>query len=131
MHTAIVAMIIYLKESNQSECFMPWIFNSQACESFYRQIRYFTSTYSTVASCSVNEIMHRVNRTMLQCRTRIHCHQNSSFHELRIMRTNITLLICPLDQKFSKQLTKAKPQHSKIVSKWVLRNVIKSTVHWT
>lgn len=61
-------MIIYLKESNQSECFMPWIFNSQACESFYRQIRYFTSTYSTVASCSVNEIMHRVNRTMLQCR---------------------------------------------------------------
>lgn len=58
---------------------MPWIFNSQACESFYRQIRSFTSTYSTVASCSVNEIMHRVNRIMLQSRISNDLSQNFIF----------------------------------------------------
>lgn len=76
---SLVAIMVYLKESNQSKYFMPWIFNSQACESFYRQIRSFTSTYSTVASCSVNEIMHRVNRIMLQSRISNDLSQNFIF----------------------------------------------------
>lgn len=76
---SLVAIMVYLKESNQSELFVPWIFNSQACESFYRQIRSFTSTYSTVASCSVNEILHRVNRIMLQSRISNDLSQNFLF----------------------------------------------------
>lgn len=45
---------------------MPLVYSSQPCESFYRQIRSFTSTYSTVANCTVKEILERINKIQLQ-----------------------------------------------------------------
>lgn len=44
----LVMMLIYLKENNLSHLFKPHLFNSQQCESLFRLIRSFTSTYSTV-----------------------------------------------------------------------------------
>lgn len=46
--------------------FTPQHFNSQPCEGFYRLIRSFTSTYSTVANCSVKEILGRIHKIQLQ-----------------------------------------------------------------
>lgn len=62
---SLVCVLVYLKESNQPSLFVPNQFNSQACETFYRQIRSLTSTNSTVANCSMNEILHRIKRIQI------------------------------------------------------------------
>lgn len=62
---SLVSILVYLRESCQSDSFVPDRFDSQACEAFYRQIRSFTSTNSTVANCSMNEILHRIKRIQL------------------------------------------------------------------
>lgn len=63
---ALVKSILFFKENNISNLFLPHLFGSQACESFYRQIRSFTSTYSTVANCSVKEILSRIKKIQMQ-----------------------------------------------------------------
>lgn len=63
---SLVLVLLYLEQIKQPSLFMPEIFNSQPCESFYRQIRSFTSTYSTVANCSVKEIINRISKIQLQ-----------------------------------------------------------------
>lgn len=49
-----------------SELFLTHLFGSQPCEALFRQIRSFTSTYSTVANCTVKEILARVSKIQLQ-----------------------------------------------------------------
>lgn len=63
---SMVLLLLYLKKNDMPEYFLPFLFHSQACEGFFRQIRSFTSTYSTVANCSVKEIIGRINRIQLQ-----------------------------------------------------------------
>lgn len=63
---SMLLMILYLKRNNMSNLFLPFLFNSQPCESFFRKIRSFTSTYSTVANCSIKEIIGRINKIQLQ-----------------------------------------------------------------
>lgn len=46
--------------------FAPQYFDSQPCEGFYRMIRSFTSTYSTVANCTVKQILGRIHKIQLQ-----------------------------------------------------------------
>lgn len=48
-----------------TEQFLPFLYSSQPCEEFFRQIRSFTSTYSTKANCSVKEILGRINKIQL------------------------------------------------------------------
>lgn len=62
---SIVQLILYLKENNLDEWFMPFIFDSQACESFFRQVRSLTTVYCRVANCSVKEIIGRINKIQL------------------------------------------------------------------
>lgn len=62
---SIVFIVLFLKENNLSQLFVPWLFNSQACEKFYAQIRSLCSTYSMVASCSVKEAVSRISKIHL------------------------------------------------------------------
>lgn len=62
----VVLLMLYLKRNNMSQYFLPFLLNSQPCEGFFRQIRSFTSTYSTIANCSVKEIVGRINKIQMQ-----------------------------------------------------------------
>lgn len=62
----LVLILLGLREQNAAQFFQPHHFSSQPCEGFYRQIRSFTSTYSTVANCTVKEILGRIHKIQLQ-----------------------------------------------------------------
>lgn len=63
---AIVLLVTKLKDSNRADLFLPRLFESQPCESMFRLFRSFTSTYSTVANCSVKEALSRISKIQLQ-----------------------------------------------------------------
>lgn len=48
------------------EVFFPNLYGSQPCESMFRQVRSFTSTFSTVVNFNMLDIMHRINKVQLQ-----------------------------------------------------------------
>lgn len=74
---SLILILLYLRKVNKPHLFMPLVYSSQPCESFYRQIRSFTSTYSTVANCTVKEILERINKIQLQ--NDISSDENSKF----------------------------------------------------
>lgn len=74
---SLILILLYLRKVNESKLFMPLLYSSQPCESFYRQIRSFTSTYSTVANCTVKERLERINKIQLQ--NDISSDENSKF----------------------------------------------------
>lgn len=61
----LVLIILALGKENKPDQFLPFLYNSQTCEEFFRQIRSFTSTYSTKANCSVKEILERISKIQL------------------------------------------------------------------
>lgn len=61
----LVRVIMYLKENNMPQLFLPFLYSSQPCESFFRLIRSFTTTYSTKANCSMKEICGRIDKIHL------------------------------------------------------------------
>lgn len=63
---SLVLILLYLKEKDMPELFMPHLFTSQVCEETFRQIRSFTTVYSTVANCSAKEIIGRLDKIQLQ-----------------------------------------------------------------
>lgn len=62
---SLVSILLYLKRENQTHSFMPWIYNSQPCENFFRCVRSLTTVFSRVANCSVKEILERMNKMQL------------------------------------------------------------------
>lgn len=63
---SLVLCILYLKKHNLDAWFLPHLYSSQPCESIFRQFRSFTSTFSTVANCSVKEVLSRISKIQLQ-----------------------------------------------------------------
>lgn len=63
---SLLLILLHLKKIGKPHLFMTYLFESQPCESFFRQIRSFTSTYSTVVNCSVKEILGRIKKIQLQ-----------------------------------------------------------------
>lgn len=63
---SLVLCLVYLRENNLPNWFVPQLYSSQACEATFRQLRSFTSTFSTVANCSVKEALSRVTQIQLQ-----------------------------------------------------------------
>lgn len=63
---SLVMCMLHLKEINRPEWFLPHLFESQPCESMFRQFRSFTSTYSTVTNCTVKEAILRISKIQLQ-----------------------------------------------------------------
>lgn len=62
---SLILIMLHLKHINFEHWFLPFIFDSQSCEGFFRQIRSLTSVYSTVANCSTKEIIARINKIQL------------------------------------------------------------------
>lgn len=62
---SLVQLVIYLKNNNLDDWFMPFLFDSQACESFFREVRSLTTVHCRVANCSVKEIIGRMNKMQL------------------------------------------------------------------
>lgn len=63
---SLVLMLLYLKQINSTEWCYIHLTGSQQCERFFRQIRSFTTVYSTVANCSVKEILNRIGKIHFQ-----------------------------------------------------------------
>lgn len=63
---SLVLLMVYLKDTNQSQLFLPNLFESQQCESTFRQFRSLSSTYSTVVNCTLKEAATRISKIQLQ-----------------------------------------------------------------
>lgn len=63
-HTMVLLML-YLKNDGLDEWFLPFLYDSQSCESFFRQVRSLTTVHCRVANCSVKEIIARMNKIQL------------------------------------------------------------------
>lgn len=59
---AMILIIETLKELGLSKLFLPWLFSSQSCESFFRSARSFTSTESTRLNFSLKEFLDRCRK---------------------------------------------------------------------
>lgn len=66
---SMLLCIVQLKNQNMPHLFLPNLMDSQPCESLFRQVRSFTTTYSTVANCTVKEILQRISKIQLQSDT--------------------------------------------------------------
>lgn len=49
-----------------NEVFFPNVYGSQPCENMFRQVRSFSSTFSTVVNFNMLDILHRINKLQLQ-----------------------------------------------------------------
>lgn len=58
--------LVGFEKLNLPQYFRPNLFESQPCKQMFRQVRSFTTTYSTVANCSVKEILERISKIDLQ-----------------------------------------------------------------
>lgn len=63
---SLVAIMLYLKNNNMSQLFIPSLLQSQACESFFRQIRSMSTVFYTVTNCSIRDLIKKLNRIELQ-----------------------------------------------------------------
>lgn len=64
-HSLLLSMVQF-KKHNLPHLFLPTLFNSQHCESLFRQIRSISSTFSTVTNCTVKEMTQRISKIQLQ-----------------------------------------------------------------
>lgn len=62
----LVLLLLYLRKINRPDLFAPCLFESQPCESIFRQFRSFTTTYSTKTNCTVKEAESRISKIQLQ-----------------------------------------------------------------
>lgn len=62
----MVLILLHLKKINKPELFQPHLFSSQPCESIFRQLRSFTTTYSTVVNSTVKETLSRISKIHFQ-----------------------------------------------------------------
>lgn len=59
---SMILLILFLKEIDKPHLFLPKMFSSQACESFFRQIRSVSTVYSTVTNCTTKEFLERIQK---------------------------------------------------------------------
>lgn len=62
----MVKCMLYLKKINKPELFMPFLYESQACENIFRQLRSLTTVYSTVINCTLKETIGRISSIQFQ-----------------------------------------------------------------
>lgn len=62
----LVLCILHLKKINKPELFKPFLFESQACESLFRQLRSMSTVFSTVTNCSIKEATFRISKIQYQ-----------------------------------------------------------------
>lgn len=63
---SLILIILHLKRINKPELFMPHLYDSQTCESTFRQFRSMTTAYSTITNRSMKEAMSRISNIQFQ-----------------------------------------------------------------
>ncbi|XP_046409390.1 uncharacterized protein [Neodiprion pinetum] len=108
-HT-LIDVIIRLRDSDQPELFLPSLYSSQPCESFFRQVRSMSSTYSTIVNCSMMDIIHRLNRIQVQNEIIIEESENIIFPRFRERKSviNVNTYPLPSNQEIQKTVEDAK-----------------------
>ena len=59
---SLTLIILFLKKESKEECFLPWLFSSQSCESYFRAARSFSPVGSTRTNFTVDDFMHSISR---------------------------------------------------------------------
>lgn len=59
---SIVKCTSNLHSTNEPQLFAPNLFDSQPCESTFRQLRSMSTTFSTIVNCSVLKFINRVKK---------------------------------------------------------------------
>ena len=54
--------VFHCMEWNNFDTFLPWMFSSQPCESFFRNLRSTSTTFSTIVNCTLLESLYRIRR---------------------------------------------------------------------
>lgn len=63
---SLVLIMLHLRRLNSPQLFLPFLYQSQACESTFRKIRSMSSVFCTVVNCSIRDMIGRMNRIELQ-----------------------------------------------------------------
>lgn len=76
--------------SKENNFFFPNLFDSQVCESTFRQLRSFTSTYCTVVNFNMLEIINRIRKIQLQNEIVTSCYGRIKFPRFEKKAANIS-----------------------------------------
>jgi len=60
---ALILMVRKLRDAEEHNLFLPWLFSSQDCEDFFRKSRAMSPTQSTMVTFSILELQHKTRRT--------------------------------------------------------------------
>lgn len=102
---SLICILLYLKDNNMEYALRPHLMSSQPCEAFFRKVRSFTYTYSTVANCSVKEILSRIEKIQFQSDISL----NKNFVFPRMTKTNTeNLFELPTKEQIIKEIEKCK-----------------------
>lgn len=63
---SLIALIIFCKANNVSHLFLPFLFQSQTCEKFFRAARSMTTTYCTIVNFSMLDLIYKIHRIDFQ-----------------------------------------------------------------
>lgn len=62
---SLILLMIFLKKNSYDKYFLPFLFDSQICESFFRLLRSATTVHSTVVNFSIKECSERIGKIQL------------------------------------------------------------------
>lgn len=62
---SLILLMINLKKNNYDKYFLPFLFDSQICESFFRLLRSATTVHSTVVNFSIKKCSERIGKIQL------------------------------------------------------------------
>lgn len=63
---SLLMSIIVLNRRNESERFVPWLYDSQSCERMFRALRSMTGTFSTVINFNMLGLLRRLHKLYIQ-----------------------------------------------------------------
>ena len=63
-HSLLIAILKCI-ELDSFQTFLPWMYSSQPCESFFRALRSMRTTYSTIVNCTLLESLQKIRRLQL------------------------------------------------------------------
>lgn len=86
---SLLNLICRLRDRKEEYLFLPYLFNSQKCEQYFRHARSLTSTQSTVVNFNLLEFLQRSKRIQIQ--ENLSCKLKDSFVSPRYKQTSTCL----------------------------------------
>lgn len=101
---SMIKCMLHLKKIDKPELFMPFLYESQACENIFRQLRSLSTVYSTVTNCTLKEAIHRISSIQFQNHVIQLTSNNFTFprtHKTPIIRNTVSL---PSAEEINKEI---------------------------